>query len=203
MGGFSRFPYTENEAVPAWLLVVLMSIVPIVIIFVVSLLFIPGATVPRQTPKTLVWKRKLWELHVGWLGLALSIIAAFYFTQCSKNLFGNPGRKLVNMTSKLMAYGSPCCNTLFSYNAGILQTVEDNLPTSHTCNLHTDEIGFNASYGCHGSVNKVKVIVQGNVVCCLVRVSRSNLSLDLTSNPGSVMLAYATFLPGLLSMPIA
>jgi membrane-associated phospholipid phosphatase len=84
------FPFTESESVPTWLLVIYMGIIPVALIFVVCLIFIPGATVPPNTPQLLVWKRKLWELHVGWLGLALSVIWAFFFTQCMKNLFGKP-----------------------------------------------------------------------------------------------------------------
>lgn len=84
------FPFTESEACPSWLLVVLNAGVPVIGIFVVSLIFVPGATVPRDTPKSLVWKRKLWELHTGLLGLALSLVVAWFFTQGTKNWFGKP-----------------------------------------------------------------------------------------------------------------
>ena len=67
-----------------------MGAVPFVVIAIVSLIFVPGATVPANTPASLVWKRKLWELHVGWLGLFLSIGSAFFFTSGMKNLFGKP-----------------------------------------------------------------------------------------------------------------
>lgn len=50
----------------------------------------PGSTVPKGTPKSLLWKRKLWELHVGWLGLALSLASAWFITNGMKNLFGKP-----------------------------------------------------------------------------------------------------------------
>lgn len=75
---------------PSWLLLALNAIIPILVILVVTIIFVPGATVPRGTPKTLVWKRKLWELHVGWLGLALSLVLAWFFTQGMKNMFGKP-----------------------------------------------------------------------------------------------------------------
>ncbi|KAI6785852.1 PA-phosphatase related-family protein-like protein [Emericellopsis cladophorae] len=89
------FPHTD-ETVPVWLLAILMGVVPIVLIFIVCLIFIPGATVPRNTPQLLIWKRKLWELHVGWLGLALSVIWAFFFTSAMKNLFGKPRPDLLS-----------------------------------------------------------------------------------------------------------
>ncbi|KAH8735474.1 PAP2 superfamily-domain-containing protein [Ilyonectria robusta] len=84
------FPYTEHELVPPYLLIILNAGVPIVIIAIVSLIFVPGPTVPKDTPKALVWKRKLWELHIGWLGLALALVSAWFFTESMKNLFGKP-----------------------------------------------------------------------------------------------------------------
>ncbi|KAK3394546.1 PAP2-domain-containing protein [Podospora didyma] len=90
------FPFTEKETVPLWLLVVCSDIVPIVIVAIISLIFVPGATVPRGTPRSLVWKRKLWELHTGWLGLALSIVSAWLITNGMKNLFGKPRPDLLD-----------------------------------------------------------------------------------------------------------
>lgn len=84
------FPFTEHEAVPTWLLMVICAAIPVVLIFVITIIFVPGATVPANTPKTLIWKRKLWELHVGLLGLALAHVLAFFFTQGMKNMFGKP-----------------------------------------------------------------------------------------------------------------
>ncbi|ROW18394.1 hypothetical protein VPNG_00295 [Cytospora leucostoma] len=84
------FPYTEEETVPSWLLMVCNSVIPVFVVLVVALVFVPGNTVPKGTPKSLVWKRKLWELHVGWLGLALSLASAWIITNGMKNLFGKP-----------------------------------------------------------------------------------------------------------------
>ncbi|VUC36163.1 unnamed protein product [Clonostachys rosea] len=84
------FPFTEHETVPTWLLVVLSIILPLAVVAIVALLFVPGATVPKGTPQSLVWRRKLWEFHVGWLGLALALISAWFFTQGMKNMFGKP-----------------------------------------------------------------------------------------------------------------
>ncbi|KAF7548379.1 hypothetical protein G7Z17_g7098 [Cylindrodendrum hubeiense] len=90
------FPYTEHELVPPYLLIILNAGVPIVIIAIVSLIFVPGPTVPKNTPKALVWKRKLWELHVGWLGLALALVSAWFFTESMKNIFGKPRPDLLD-----------------------------------------------------------------------------------------------------------
>lgn len=84
------FPYVHKEKISTALLVILGLAVPAVIVFAVSILLVPGPTVPKSTPKSLIWKRKLWEWHAGWLGLALSLASAFVITNGMKNLFGKP-----------------------------------------------------------------------------------------------------------------
>lgn len=85
-----------NETVPTWLLVVCSTAIPVVLIAIIAIIFVPGATVPKGTPKSLIWKRKLWELHTGWLGLALSLISAWFITNGMKNLFGKPRPDLLS-----------------------------------------------------------------------------------------------------------
>ncbi|KAF9876627.1 PAP2 superfamily protein [Colletotrichum karsti] len=65
-------------------------VAPILIIFVVSLLLVPGSTVPPGTPKSIIWRRKLWEIHAGWLGLIFSVIATWFIVSTTKNLLGKP-----------------------------------------------------------------------------------------------------------------
>jgi membrane-associated phospholipid phosphatase len=84
------YPYQTSEMIPTWLLVVVSLVGPAAIIFVVCLVLVPGPTAERGTPKSLIWRRKLWEWHTGWLGLALSLATAFLITQGMKNLFGKP-----------------------------------------------------------------------------------------------------------------
>ncbi|KAF5669138.1 diacylglycerol pyrophosphate phosphatase [Fusarium heterosporum] len=84
------YPFAEHELVPAYLLFVLAIGFPFVIVAVISLIFVPGPTVPKGTPKKLIWQRKLWELHVGVLGLVLSLTLSWFFTSSMKNLFGKP-----------------------------------------------------------------------------------------------------------------
>jgi membrane-associated phospholipid phosphatase len=79
-----------------WLLVIVGILAPAVIICVICLIFVPGATVPPGTPKSLIWKRKLWELHTGLLGMALSVVAAWFITNAMKNLFGKPRPDLLS-----------------------------------------------------------------------------------------------------------
>lgn len=78
------------------LLLICNAVIPIVIILFVALVFVPGNTVPKGTPKSLIWKRKLWELHTGWLGLALSLTGAWFITSGMKNLFGKPRPDLLS-----------------------------------------------------------------------------------------------------------
>lgn len=118
------FPYTEDETVPTWLLVVLCALVPVVIIFIVSILLIPGGTVPKNTPQSLIWKRKLWELHVGWLGLLMAVGSAFFFISGIKNMCGKPRPDLLSRCepdlANLKQYrvggfnGQPTANLLYS-----------------------------------------------------------------------------------------
>jgi hypothetical protein len=54
------YPFVD-PAVPTWLLVVIGLVVPAVVIFAVCLLLVPGRAAHVNTPKTLIWRRKLWE----------------------------------------------------------------------------------------------------------------------------------------------
>ncbi|KAH7026546.1 PAP2 superfamily-domain-containing protein [Microdochium trichocladiopsis] len=109
------FPFTQKETVNSFWLMMCNSVFPVIIILIVALIFVPGSTVPEGTPKKLVWKRKLWELHTGWLGLALSLICAWIITQGMKNLFGKPRPDLLvrcqadiaNWADHLAGYNNP------------------------------------------------------------------------------------------------
>lgn len=81
---------------PAWLATIISVLGPIVFITIISLVFVPGATVPRGTPSKLIWQRRLWELHIGLLGLALSMCASWFITNAMKNLFGKPRPDLLS-----------------------------------------------------------------------------------------------------------
>ncbi|GAO14439.1 hypothetical protein UVI_02031680 [Ustilaginoidea virens] len=89
-------PFTERETVPSWLLVVLCALLPAVAILIVSLVLVPGSTVPKDTSHAYIWKRKLWELHVGWLGLLMAVGSAFFFVSGIKNMCGKPRPDLLS-----------------------------------------------------------------------------------------------------------
>jgi membrane-associated phospholipid phosphatase len=83
------YPYKTKETFSSAVLVVVALIAPAVIIFLVAFLLVPGPTVPKSTPRSLVWRRKLWEWFAGWTGLALSCATAWIITNGMKNLIGH------------------------------------------------------------------------------------------------------------------
>ncbi|KXH35221.1 hypothetical protein CSIM01_11175 [Colletotrichum simmondsii] len=83
------FPLHSDTVSVANLLLLSVAL-PIVVIFGVVILFVPGGTVPRDTPRSLVWSRKIWEVHAGWLGLILSVVTTWFIVSTTKNLLGKP-----------------------------------------------------------------------------------------------------------------
>lgn len=90
------FPFEHHETIPTWLLMVAGLIIPAIVVFVVSLVLVPGPTVNKNTSKRLIWRRKIWEWNAGWMGLALSLATAFMITQGMKLLFGKPRPDLLS-----------------------------------------------------------------------------------------------------------
>ncbi|KAF2743112.1 PAP2 domain-containing protein [Sporormia fimetaria CBS 119925] len=90
------YPFETKETIPTWLLVLVALIVPAAITFLVCLIFVPGPTASKKTPKSLIWRRKFWEWNTAWMGLALSLATAFMVTQGMKLLFGKPRPDLLS-----------------------------------------------------------------------------------------------------------
>ncbi|TQV95927.1 PAP2 domain-containing protein [Cordyceps javanica] len=84
------FPFAEHETFSNKLLFVCCGVVPVVVIVVVTLIFVPGSTVPKGTPALLIWKRKLWELQITLLGLLMAVGSAWFFVSGLKNMCGKP-----------------------------------------------------------------------------------------------------------------
>jgi hypothetical protein len=84
------FPYVHREKISTATLVICGLAAPAVIIFLATMFLVPGPTVSKSTPKALIWRRRLWEWHAGWLGLGLALASAFLITDGMKNLFGKP-----------------------------------------------------------------------------------------------------------------
>ncbi|RVX66494.1 hypothetical protein B0A52_09778 [Exophiala mesophila] len=83
------FPYSEDTVTVSVLLVIVL-VVPGVITAFVSLILIPGPTAHRNTPKALIWRRKIWEWNTAWMGLGLSLGSAFMITEGLKDVSGKP-----------------------------------------------------------------------------------------------------------------
>ncbi|KAL8729330.1 MAG: hypothetical protein Q9166_004827 [cf. Caloplaca sp. 2 TL-2023] len=90
------FPYVEQEKISTAVLAVLSLLFPAITIFLVAMIFVPGSSVPAGTPKSMIWRRKLWEWNTGWLGLGLTLALSFFLTQGMKNLFGKPRPDLLS-----------------------------------------------------------------------------------------------------------
>ena len=84
------FPYVEKEKISTGTLFSLALVVPAVFIVLISLLFVPGRQFSKQVSKSQLWKRRLWEWNVGWLGLALSLAVTALFVDGIKVLIGKP-----------------------------------------------------------------------------------------------------------------
>lgn len=97
------FPFAESETIPNWLLFVLCGVLPVVVVFLVTLVLVPGGTVPKGTPAMLVWKRKLWELQISWLGLLMAVGSAWFFVSGLKNMCGKPRPDMLSRCKPDMA----------------------------------------------------------------------------------------------------
>ncbi len=83
------YPYTQRENVSNAVLIVIALVVPAVLIALICILFVPGPTV-KGVPKSVVWRRKLWEWNTGWLGICLACAWALLITDGLKAVLGKP-----------------------------------------------------------------------------------------------------------------
>ncbi len=122
------FPYVEHEKISTGVLVVVSLIVPALVTAFVALIFTPGPTAPQRTPKSKIWRYKLWEWNTAWMGLALGLATTLFFTEGLKTLIGKPRPDLLSRcdldpaTVQQYALGGegsqlPLWNLLVSYTA--------------------------------------------------------------------------------------
>ncbi|KAG8530952.1 uncharacterized protein KY384_004309 [Bacidia gigantensis] len=88
------FPHTE-ETVSSWVLFIVSVLIPAAIIFAVSLLLGPGSTAQKPSTSALL-RRKVWEWHAGWMGLALASAITFAITNGTKEVVGKPRPDLLS-----------------------------------------------------------------------------------------------------------
>lgn len=97
---------------------VIALLVPAIVIALITLFLIPGTSVSKGTPRSDVWRRKLWEWNTGWLGLGLSLAGAFFVTSALKDLAGKP-------RPNLLARCDPDLSNLAGHSVGGLGLVID------------------------------------------------------------------------------
>ncbi|CAM1508918.1 Fc.00g026570.m01.CDS01 [Cosmosporella sp. VM-42] len=90
------FPYKGHDTVSLTVLLIVSVIGSAAIIFLVAVFFVPGPSAVKGPSRAQLWRRKLWEWHVGWLGLAMSTVISWFFVSSMKNLFGKPRPNLLN-----------------------------------------------------------------------------------------------------------
>lgn len=83
------FPNKPDTVTTATLLLVSL-VAPAAIIALVCLFFVPGPTAEKGTPKSLIWRRKIWEMNTGGMGLGIALAGAFLVTEGMKDLYGKP-----------------------------------------------------------------------------------------------------------------
>jgi membrane-associated phospholipid phosphatase len=150
------FPYVDKEKISTATLIICSLAAPAVVIFLVALVLVPGPTVPKSTPKSLIWRRKLWEWHTGWLGLGLSLAAAFLITNGMKNLFGKPRPDLLSRCNPDLA-------NISKYAVGGYSNTEDGilLVTAAICQNTNKSIlndGFRSFPSGHSSFSAAGLI---------------------------------------------
>ena len=90
------FPYVNHQKVSTSVLFVVSLVAPAILIALVSLIFVRAPTVREHWSKSQVWKAKLWEWNVGWMGLGLSCAVTALFTNSLKLLIGRPRPDLLS-----------------------------------------------------------------------------------------------------------
>lgn len=189
----SSFPFTVDETVPMWLAAVIAVLMPIIVIAIVCLVLVPGNTVPKGTPKALIWKRKLWELHIGWLGLALASVAAFFITSGMKNMFGKPRPDLLSRCqpdlaniSKYIVGGTMANITGLTGAAGFGQLVSADICTN--TDKHMLDDGFRSYPSGHSSS-----AAAGLIYLSLFLASKFAVTMPFVANNDGGASSYSAF----------
>ncbi|KAI9700197.1 MAG: hypothetical protein M1820_006865 [Bogoriella megaspora] len=87
----------KDDTVSVTTLVLVSVIAPGILIFLLSILLVPGPAAIHRLSRSQLLHRKLWEWNTGWMGLGLSLASAFFITQGMKNLFGVPRPHLLSV----------------------------------------------------------------------------------------------------------
>lgn len=126
------FPYKGYDTVSLPVLFVVTVVAPAAIIFVLAIAVTPAHPAAKSSSKSLTWRRKLWEWHAGWLGLALSVVTAWFLTSGMKNLLGKPRPNLLgrchpdtaNIANYFVGDAATAANDLRLVSASICQNTD-------------------------------------------------------------------------------
>ncbi|KAK2755896.1 hypothetical protein FQN54_005692 [Arachnomyces sp. PD_36] len=80
----------QQETISTSTLLLVSLVAPGIIIAIASLLLVPVPAVNKEIPRSLLWRRKLWEWNAGWMGLGFALAGAFMVTEGLKDLYGKP-----------------------------------------------------------------------------------------------------------------
>lgn len=103
------------------MLLVVSLVAPGVIIFAVSMVFVPEKAAAEGASQALKWRRKIWEWNTGWMGLGLSLAGAFAVTEGLKDLVGKP-------RPDFLARCNPDVSLISQYAVSGLGAIVDNAP---------------------------------------------------------------------------
>lgn len=122
------------------------------IIFLVSVIFVPGPTLPKDTTRSKIFRIKLWEWNTGWMGLALALASAFFVTEGVKNLTGKPRPDFLSRCDPDLGSESLAINTVGGVGNRVLNGLV--MVSSSICKQKNKDIlddGFKSFFSGHAS----------------------------------------------------
>lgn len=116
------------------------------------MIFVPGPTRQKDTPRSKAFGIKLWEWNTGWMGLGLALASAFFLTEGVKNLTGKPRPDFLNRCNPDLSAESVATHTV----GGVGQKIFNGLVmvSSTICrpkNKETLDDGFKSFFSGHAS----------------------------------------------------
>ncbi|ODQ72848.1 hypothetical protein LIPSTDRAFT_3216 [Lipomyces starkeyi NRRL Y-11557] len=121
-------PEAAKDTVSTAVLIIVSLLAPAAIVVVVSFLSVPSPRALRGAPFALIWRRKIWEWNAGWMGLGVSVAAAFMATEGFKDLIGKP-------RPDLLARCDPDLSKIATYAVGGLGQTLAGAPTLVTAGI--------------------------------------------------------------------
>ncbi|KAJ4146848.1 hypothetical protein LMH87_001407 [Akanthomyces muscarius] len=181
-------PYLGHDTISLAVLFVVSLIAPAVIIFIISMLVVPGLTATAGIPRAHIWRRRLWEWHVGWLGLALSLVIAWFFTSGMKNLFGKPRPNFLERCQPDYAHAAQYIVGKMADAPNNGQLVYPGICTNSDKSV-VDE-GFRSFPSGHSSVSAAGLVYLCLILAAKLRSCTFSLSLSTDSNDDASQTAF-------------